>query len=64
MMGRCPRGERGHFHWPTFKAFAYLEKAYSQHSSTMTALRVDPVYDPLRSDPRFQDLLRRAGLAQ
>jgi len=46
------------------QAFVYLEKAYSQHSSAPTALKVDPLYDPLRSDPRFQDLLRRVGLAQ
>jgi TolB-like protein/DNA-binding winged helix-turn-helix (wHTH) protein/Tfp pilus assembly protein PilF len=46
------------------QAFAYLEKAYSQHSSAAITLKVDPLYDPLRSDPRFQDLLRRVGLAQ
>jgi hypothetical protein len=46
------------------QAFAYLEKEYSQHSSAPTALKGDPMYDPLRSDPRFQDLLCRAGLAQ
>ena len=45
------------------QAFAYLEKAYSQHSSAPIALKVDPMYDPLRGDPRFQDLVRRVGLA-
>jgi hypothetical protein len=46
------------------QAFAWLEKAYVQHSSALTALKVDPVYDPLRNDPRFQNLLQRVGLAQ
>ena len=45
------------------QAFIWLEKAYSQHAN-LTTLKVDPIYDPLRGDPRFQDLLRRVGLAQ
>jgi TolB-like protein/DNA-binding winged helix-turn-helix (wHTH) protein/tetratricopeptide (TPR) repeat protein len=40
----------------------WLEKAYGQHSNAMTTLKVDPAYDPLRSDARFQDLLQRVGL--
>ena len=46
------------------QAFALLEKSYSQHSNALTTLKVEPGYDPLRKDPRFQDLLRRVGLAQ
>ena len=46
------------------QAFAYLEKAYLQHSSTLTTLKVEPGFDPLRDDPRYQELLRRVGLAQ
>lgn len=46
------------------QAFAWLEKAYSQHSNALTKLKVEPAYDPLRGDPRFQDLLRRVRLAQ
>jgi TolB-like protein/DNA-binding winged helix-turn-helix (wHTH) protein/Flp pilus assembly protein TadD len=46
------------------QAFAYLEKAYQQHSNTIVTLKVEPGFDPLRSDPRYEDLLRRVGLAQ
>ena len=46
------------------EALAWLQEAYLQHSAALTALKVDPTYDPLRNDPRFQDLLRRLGLAQ
>jgi tetratricopeptide (TPR) repeat protein len=46
------------------QAFAWLEKSMAAHSPGLIALKVDPVYDPLRSDPRFHDLLRRVGLAQ
>lgn len=46
------------------QAFALLEKAYEVHSNGLTALKVDPVYDPLRIDPRFQNLLKQVGLAQ
>ena len=40
-------------------AFECLEKAYKQHHWAMIQLKVLPVWDPLRSDPRFQNLLRR-----
>jgi TolB-like protein/DNA-binding winged helix-turn-helix (wHTH) protein/Tfp pilus assembly protein PilF len=44
------------------KAFLWLEKAYRENSSFMTSLRFWSVFDPLRSDPRFADLLDRVGL--
>jgi tetratricopeptide (TPR) repeat protein len=44
------------------RTFAWLEKGFLDHSPRLTALKVSPEYDPLRSDPRFQDLLRRVGL--
>lgn len=43
-------------------ALTWLEKAYEQHSPAMDGLKVDPYYDPMRSDPRFMDLVRRVGL--
>jgi hypothetical protein len=46
------------------EAFAALEQAYQRHSLVLSNLKVDPLYDPLRSDPRFQDLMRRIGLSQ
>jgi serine/threonine protein kinase/predicted Zn-dependent protease len=45
------------------EAFACLEREYETHSAGMTSLKVAPYYDPLRSDPRFADLLRRVHLA-
>ena len=44
------------------EAFAWLEKAYEQHSPMMAWLEVDPRFDSLRQEPRFQDLMRRVGL--
>jgi TolB-like protein/Tfp pilus assembly protein PilF len=41
------------------EAFRWLETAYEQHANWMTWLKIDPVFDDLRSDPRFQDLMRR-----
>jgi TolB-like protein/Flp pilus assembly protein TadD/predicted Ser/Thr protein kinase len=43
-------------------ALTYLEKAYAAHSISLTNLKVDPAYDRLRSEPRFQDVLRGMGL--
>jgi eukaryotic-like serine/threonine-protein kinase len=42
------------------KAFEWLEKAYEERS--IGDIQAVPVYDPLRSDPRFADLLRRMNL--
>ena len=44
------------------QAFFWLEKAYLDRSNYMVWLKVFPLLDPLRSDPRFDDLLRRIGL--
>ncbi len=44
------------------KALEYLEKAFDAHDPNMPYLTVDPIYDFMRDDPRFQDLIRRLGL--
>ena len=46
------------------RALAWLHEAYLKHSSALTALKVDPTYDPLRGDPRFQELLKAINLAR
>ncbi len=44
--------------------FNCLQEAFAERSNSLVALRVDPMYDPFRTDPRFQAFLRRVGLAQ
>ncbi|MGA6982366.1 MAG: winged helix-turn-helix domain-containing protein [Candidatus Sulfotelmatobacter sp.] len=44
------------------KVIALLQKAYVERSPALTQIKVDPQYDPLQSDPRFQALLRKVGL--
>jgi Flp pilus assembly protein TadD len=45
------------------KAFAWLEKAYEDRSLvTVGFIKTNPMFDPVRSDPRYADLLRRTNL--
>jgi tetratricopeptide (TPR) repeat protein len=44
------------------RAFAFLAKAYAEHSQQLVFLKSEPLFDSLHSDPRFTDLLRRVGL--
>jgi len=44
------------------RALAFLEKAYQEHDPWLPMDLAAPRFDPIRSDPRFQDLLRRIGL--
>jgi serine/threonine protein kinase/Tfp pilus assembly protein PilF len=46
------------------KAFAELNKSFENRESPMQWLKVEPLLDPLRSDPRFQELLKKVGFAQ
>lgn len=44
------------------EALALLEMSYEQHDAPLAFLRVDPRWDPLRGDPRFQQLLHELSL--
>ena len=46
------------------RAFEWLNRAEQERAIGFTFARVDPDLDPLRPDPRFDDLMRRAGLQQ
>ena len=46
------------------QAIALLQQGYAQHSNVVISMKVSPIYDPLRSDSRFQDLMKRIGLSQ
>jgi TolB-like protein/lipoprotein NlpI len=48
-------GDEGH-------VMSYLERAYDERNPWILYLQVDPVMDPLRTSPRFRDLIRRIGL--
>ena len=45
------------------QAFAWLDKAVQERNGMALEIKVNPIYDKLRDDPRFQDLLRRVGLS-
>jgi tetratricopeptide (TPR) repeat protein len=44
------------------EAFRWLERAFEEHSGGFYSFMFRPEFRPLRSDPRFSDLLRRIGL--
>ena len=45
-------------------AMIYLERAYAERYPWLLLLRVAPEWDPIRSSPRFRELVRRVGLPQ
>lgn len=44
------------------QAFVWLDKADEERNDYMVYLKVEPLFDSLRSDPRFQALVRKIGL--
>jgi TolB-like protein/DNA-binding winged helix-turn-helix (wHTH) protein len=48
----------------TDMAMHYLEQGYREHTVELVRLQVNPAYDDMRIDPRFQDLVHRVGLPQ
>jgi hypothetical protein len=43
------------------KAFEWLEKGFEEHSPYMASIQHDFIFEPLRTDPRWTNLLRRIG---
>jgi serine/threonine-protein kinase len=46
------------------KALDWLEKCYEDQDGNCSGLKVEPMFDPLRNEPRFQALLKKVGLDQ
>jgi tetratricopeptide (TPR) repeat protein len=44
------------------QAFKWLQKSLDDHEARINRLKVDPLFDSLRSDPRFDDFVKRIGL--
>jgi hypothetical protein len=44
------------------EAFEWLERAYEEREALLVWVKVQPAFDPLRDDPRFDALLKKIGL--
>jgi hypothetical protein len=43
-------------------AFACLEKAFDERDPSIVQLKIEPIYDTLRDDSRYTELIRKIGL--
>ncbi len=48
----------------TDRAFEWLDRASEEEAWSQVDLKLDPRFDPLRSDPRFAALLKKTGLEE
>ena len=76
IIGELKERSRHHYVFPSVFAYAYLglgekdraltylEQAYEEQDPALFYLKVSPLLDPLRSEPRFQALLRRVNFTQ
>jgi len=44
------------------QTLVWLEQAFNQRDSKLTYIRVEPAFDPMRSDPQFQHIVERLGM--
>jgi hypothetical protein len=44
------------------RAFSCIEKAYEERAGLLVYLKVEPMFDPIRSDTRFQRIMKLVGL--
>src|SRR6266436_5398283 len=44
------------------KAFEWLDKAYEEHDSGLVSVAVEPMFEPIRTDARFKDIVKRMKL--
>jgi hypothetical protein len=54
--------------WPIWahtgkdRVLEVLRRVYAEHSPVVAEIKANPIYNPVRSDPQFQELLRRIRL--
>ena len=53
---------RAHLGYDHDRAFELLEQAFAEHDPRLAHMNVSPIFDCLRADPRFRQLVRRVGL--